>query len=70
MTHAAVTENKRLSAVLEAVLEAQEAAPPKPRRAGKQATRYTPTGRRNDGWNSKLAKRAKAARAADQGCDI
>ena len=24
-----------------------------------QATRYQPTGKRNDGWNSKLAKRAK-----------
>jgi len=26
--------------------------------------------RRNDGWNLKLAKREKAARAASQGCDI
>jgi hypothetical protein len=32
---------------------------PKKRRAGKQATRYQPTGKRNDGWNSKLTKRAK-----------
>ena len=37
----------------------QEKAPPKNKRAGKQRTRYEPTGRRNDGWNSKLARRAK-----------
>lgn len=59
VTHAAVTENKRLSAVLEHIKTEQEKAPPKKRRAGKQATKYQPTGRRNDGWNSKLAKRAK-----------
>ncbi|WP_419737885.1 ISNCY family transposase [Ruegeria sp.] len=70
VTHAAITENKRLSTVLEFVKEEQEKAAPKPRRAGKQRTRYQPTGRRNDGWNSKLAKRAKARSAASQGCDI
>jgi len=49
----------------------QDKAPPKKRRAGKQATRYQPTGNRNNGWNSKLAKRAKekaetpASHAAD-----
>ena len=36
--------------------------------AGKQRTRYVPNGRRNDGWNSKLARSAKE-RAASQGCD-
>lgn len=59
VTHAAITENKHLSAVLEHIKAEQEKAPPKPRRAGKQKTRYEPTGRRNDGWSSKLAKRAK-----------
>ncbi len=69
VTHAAITENKRLGAVLQFIKEEQDKAAPKPRRAGKQRTRYTPNGRRNDGWNSKLARRAKEARAASQGCD-
>jgi hypothetical protein len=69
VTHAAITENKRLSAVLEFIKAEQDKAPPKQRRAGKQRTRYEPTGRRNDGWNSLAARRAKAARAASQGCD-
>ena len=59
MTHAAITENKHLSAVLEHIKAELDKAPPKKRRAGKQATRYQPTGKRNDGWNSKLARRAK-----------
>ncbi|MEZ5768123.1 MAG: ISNCY family transposase [Paracoccaceae bacterium] len=69
VTHAAVSENKRLGAVLEFIKEEQAKAAPKPNPAGKQRTRYEPTGRRNDGWNSKLARRAKQARAASQGCD-
>lgn len=69
VTHAAVTENKRLGAVLEFIKEAQDKAAPKPRRAGKQRTRYEPSGRRNDGWNSLAARRAKETRAASQGCD-
>jgi len=61
VTHAAITENKHLSAVLEHIKAEQYKAPPKPRRAGKQATVYVPNGRRNaEGWNSKLARRAKA----------
>ena len=59
VTHAAITENKHLSAVLEHIKAEQDKAPPKKRCAGKQATRYQPTGKRNDGWNSMLAKRAK-----------
>ncbi|MFB1025966.1 MAG: ISNCY family transposase, partial [Octadecabacter sp.] len=47
VTHAAITENKRLGAVLEHIKEAQEQSPPKKQRAGKQRTRYEPTGRRN-----------------------
>jgi transposase len=69
VTHAAITENKHLSAVLEFIKEEQDKAQPKKRRAGTQRTRYEPTGRRNDGWNSKLARRARE-RAASQGCDI
>ena len=67
VTHAAITENKHLSAVLEHIKAEQEQSAPKPRRAGKQRSRYEPTGRRNDGWNSKLAKRAKKrAEAAEE----
>jgi transposase len=69
VTHAAITENKHLSAVLEFIKEEQDKAQPKKMRAGTQRTRYEPTGRRNDGWNSKLARRARE-RAASQGCDI
>lgn len=69
VTHAAITGNKHLSAVLEHIKAEQEKAGPKIRRAGKQRTRYQPTGRRNtEGWNSKLAQRAKA-RTASQGSD-
>lgn len=60
VSHAAITENKRLSAVLEYIKAEQDKAPPKKRRAGKQRTRYEPTGRRNDGWNTLAARRAKA----------
>ena len=70
VTHAAVTENKRLGAVLEFIKEEQDKAAPKKRRAGKQRSRYEPTGRRNDGWNSLAARRAKETRKASQGCDI
>jgi hypothetical protein len=48
----------------------QDKAPPKKRRAGKQRTRYEPTGRRNDGWNALADRAARKSRAAGQGCDI
>ncbi len=56
VTHAAITENKNLGAVLEFIKNEQDKAPPKKRRAGKQRTRYEPTGRRNDGWNAKALR--------------
>lgn len=68
VTHAAITENKHLSAVLEFIKKEQDKTASKKHRAGKQRSRYQPTGRRNDDWNSKLARRAKA-RAASQGSD-
>lgn len=68
VTHAAITENKHLSAVLEHIKLAQDKADPKKRPAGKQRTCCKPNGRRNDGWNSKLAIRAKA-RTASQASD-
>lgn len=70
VTHAAIKENKRLSAVLEFIKAEQDKAPPKKRRAGKQRTRYQPSGRRNDGWNTLADRKAKANRAASQGSDI
>ena len=72
---AVIAGRKELGAVLDHIQKLQAAAPPKPARrvpVNKQATQYQPTGRRNDGWNSKLAKRQKArqaASAADQGPD-
>ncbi|MEL7048776.1 MAG: ISNCY family transposase [Pseudomonadota bacterium] len=68
VTHAAITENKHLSAVLEYIKAEQDKAPPKKPRAGKQRSKYIPNGRRNDGWNSKQAIAAKK-RKASQGCD-
>ncbi len=46
VTHAAITENKRLGAVLEAIKEMQKAAAPKVTTVGKQRTRYQSKGRR------------------------
>ena len=69
VTHAAITENKHLSAVLAHIKDIQDAKLPPKKPAGKQRSRYKPTGRKNDGWNSKLARQAKAS-AASQGCDI
>ncbi|WP_265501467.1 ISNCY family transposase [Paracoccus beibuensis] len=70
VTHAAITENKHLSAVLEYIKAEQDKAPPKVHRVGKQRTRYTPTGRRNNGWNSLADRKRKAATgAASQGSD-
>ncbi|MEP1521702.1 ISNCY family transposase [Ascidiaceihabitans sp.] len=66
VTHAAITENKRLGAVLEQIKAEQDKSAPKPRRAGKQRSRYEPTGHRNDGWNSKLARRAKKKAEAQE----
>lgn len=70
VTHAAITENKHLSAVLEHIKAEQDKAPPKKRRAGKQRTRYEPNGRRNTGWNSLADRKAKAVRKASQGSEI
>jgi hypothetical protein len=70
VTHAAITENKHLSAVLEHIKAEQENTPPRKRRAGKQRSRYKPNGRRNDGWNSLADRKRIAGRKASQGCDI
>ena len=76
VTHAAITENKHLSAALEHIKAEQEKSPPKVRRAGKQRTRYEPTGRKPTGRPSLMEpyyerKRAeREARKASQDCDI
>ncbi len=70
VTHAAITENKHLSAVLEHIKAEQGKTPPKTRRAGKQRSKYTPTGRRNDGWNTLADRKRIANSKASQGCDI
>ncbi len=66
LTYAAITEKKRLSAAVAHVMELQQ-TPPKPLRVGKQATVYTPTGRRNDGWSSGAARTAKRKAASIEG---
>ena len=47
VTHAAITSNKNLSAVLEHIKEMQDAAPPKPKvRTNSEKMGYKPNGRR------------------------
>ncbi|MDB2407632.1 ISNCY family transposase [Jannaschia sp.] len=71
VTQASIVENKNLSAVLEHIKAEQEKSAPKAKRGPIQRTRYTPTGRRNDGWNSTAARiaKSKAAKAAGQSSD-
>jgi hypothetical protein len=66
VTHAAVTEDKRLGAVLDDIKAQQEKAPPTRRHASKQATPYVPNGRRNaKGWNFNLARPVQPAQDSD-----
>ncbi|MGB3721687.1 MAG: ISNCY family transposase [Pacificimonas sp.] len=70
VTQASVVANKNLSAVLEHIKAEQQKAAPKAKRGPVQRTRYTPSGRRNDGWNSLSARKKKtdaAARTAQGG---
>lgn len=60
ITHAAITENKNLGAVLAyAKLIQEKEGSPKAKPAGKQRTRYKPTGKRPSGRKSFIDKRAK-----------
>jgi len=70
VTHAAITENKHLSAVLAHIKEEQEkrTSPPKVRPTSDK-NNYTKTGRRNNGWNTLADQKRIAARKASQGCD-
>jgi hypothetical protein len=70
VSQAAITENKRLGEALAHIQDLQSArsSSRKPPPVGKQATRYQKTGRRNlEGWNSKLAQRARRAAEASRG---
>jgi hypothetical protein len=49
ITHAAITENKRLGEVLAYAKALQESMPPSGQRVGKQRTKYEPTGKRSPG---------------------
>ena len=62
LTHAAITENKRLGDVLAFIQAQQEQDTPKARRAGKQRTRYEPKGTVGPGRTPLLVK-ARHARA-------
>lgn len=64
VTHAAVTENKRLSEVLAHVMAQQDTAPPKAGPAGKQRSRYALKGNAHRGRKGWVEKRAER-RAAD-----
>ncbi len=68
VTHAAITENKRLGAVLEAIKEMQEASAPEVTTVGKQRTRYErKTGPRKlqKSWmDGRAARRAEKAATA------
>ena len=70
VTHAAITENKRLSEVLRFIKEQQENNPPKLRRVGAQRTRYEPTGRKSPGRKSWLDKRAERRAAEAQAASL
>jgi hypothetical protein len=77
ITHAAITENKRLSAVLEHIKAEQEKAPPKVKVKPISAKNgYKKKGQERTGRSSKMEpyyarKRAeREARAANQGSDI
>ncbi len=69
VTHAAITENKRLGEILAIIKAQQETDPPKERRVGTQRTRYELTGRPLGRKKTILDKRAErlAAEAAAAG---
>lgn len=70
VTHAAVTENKRLGHVLAHIKELQDAGTPKVKvKTRSEKYGYRPNGRRNTGWNAKLIPPDKTRRMASQGSD-
>ena len=70
VTHAAITENKHLSAVLAHIKNEQEKAASRPKVKPISAkNNYKKTGRRNTGWNTLADRKRIAERKASQGCD-
>ena len=64
VTHAAITENKHLSAALAYAKEIQDARlADEAVKIGKQRTKYTPTGRKPPGPKGRLEKAADRRRA-------
>ncbi len=65
VTHAAIIENKRLGAVLEAIKETQDASAPKVTTVGKQRTRYErKKGPRKSWMDGRAARRTAEATPA------
>lgn len=71
ITHTAITENKRLGAVLAHIKAEQEATPQRRVKVKPSSARvgYKKTGRRNNGWNAKFVKPTQPQSAARQACD-
>ena len=66
VTHAAVTENKHLSAVLAHIKKEQDKAAPSPEVKPSSARNgYKKNGRRNNGWNT-LADQKRVAKTQSQ----
>ncbi len=70
VTHAAITENKHLSAVLAHIKAQQdkERMPPKVKPVSAK-NNYEKNGRRNTGWNTLADRKRIAESKASQGCD-
>lgn len=70
VTHAAITDNKHLSAVLAHIkAEQDKAAVSAEVRPESARNGYRKSGRRNNGWNTLADRKRNAARKASQGCD-
>ncbi|WP_306007289.1 ISNCY family transposase [Aquicoccus porphyridii] len=70
VTHAAITDNKHLSAVLAHIkAEQDKTAASTEVRPESARNGYRKSGRRNNGWNSLADRKRNVARKASQGCD-
>jgi hypothetical protein len=71
VTHAAITDNKHLSAVLAHIKAEQDKAAAASAEVRPESARngYRKNGRRNNGWNTLADQKRNAARKASQGCD-
>ncbi|GHG29372.1 ISNCY family transposase [Paracoccus aerius] len=70
VTHASITENKRLAEVLSYIMIQQQTNPPQVGPVGKQRDYYTPTGKRGRGRKSWLDKRAERRAAEAQAAQV